>query len=165
MEIQDIMTTSPETCGRTTNLAVAVERLWKADCGVLPVVDYDGSLVGIITDRDICIALGTRNRPASTILVENVMTTAVETCREDEDVVDALARMKERRVRRLPVVDDRGKLVGILSLNDIILATGSGAKAIKPAAVLQTFKAICAQNLPVPVSDRLSAPLRLASGV
>jgi CBS domain-containing protein len=91
MEIQDIMTTSPETCGRTTNLAVAVERLWKADCGVLPVVDYDGSLVGIITDRDICIALGTRNRPASTILVENVMTTAVETCREDEDVVDALA--------------------------------------------------------------------------
>ena len=151
MKIRDIMTTSPETCGRTTNLAAAVERLWSADCGVLPVVDRDGSLVGIITDRDICIALGTRNRPASGILVDNVMTSDVETCRDDEDVAVALGRMQERRVRRLPVLDDRGTLVGVLSLNDIILATGSGAKAIKPAAVLQTFKAICAHDLPVPV--------------
>src|SRR5687768_3774609 len=121
MKIQDIMTASPETCGRTTNLAAAVERLWSADCGVLPVVGNDGTLVGIITDRDICIALGTRNRPASTILVDSVMTRGVDTCREDEDVAVALGRMKERHVRRLPVLDDRGRLVGILSLNDIIL--------------------------------------------
>lgn len=157
MKIQDIMTTSPETCERTTNVAAAVERLWRADCGVLPVVDSDGSLVGIVTDRDICIALGTRNRPASTILVDSVMTSGVETCREDEDVVVALGRMKERRVRRLPVLDNRRKLVGILSLDDVVLATGS-AKAIKPAVVLQTFKAICAHNLPVPVAgDKIDA--------
>jgi CBS domain-containing protein len=157
MKVQDIMTTAPETCRPTTNLASAVERLWRADCGVLPVVDEGGMLVGIITDRDICIAIGTRNRPASTILVEGVMTRSVETCQADDDVNVALGRMKDRRVRRLPVLDDRGKLVGILSLNDIVLATGPGAKAVKPTAVLQTFKMICAHNLPMVVGGSADA--------
>lgn len=157
MTVQDIMTTAPETCRPATNLASAVERLWRADCGVLPVTDDDATLVGIITDRDICIALGTRNRPAATILVEGVMRRPVETCRADEDVNAALDRMEARRVRRLPVLDEQGKLVGILSLNDIVLATGAGAKAVKPTAVLQAFKAICAHNLPMAVGGSADA--------
>ena len=157
MKVQDIMTTAPETCRPTTNLASAVERLWRADCGVLPVTDDDATPVGVITDRDICIALGTRNRPAATILVESVMRRTVETCRPDEDVNVALDRMKARRVRRLPVLDGQGKLVGILSLNDIVLAMGPGAMAVKPTAVLQTFKAICAHNLPMVVRGNADA--------
>ena len=157
MTVRDIMTTSPETCRPTTNLASAVERLWRADCGVLPVTADDATVVGIITDRDICIALGTRNRSAATILVDSVMRRPVETCRADEDVNVALDRMKARRVRRLPVLDDQGKLAGILSLNDIVLAAGPGAKAVKPAAVLQTFRAICAHNLPMVVGGNADA--------
>lgn len=157
MKVQDIMTTAPETCRTATNLAVAVERLWNADCGVLPVTDENARLTGIITDRDICIALGTRNRPASSVRVDEVMRRPVETCRTDEDVNVALGRMKERRVRRLPVLDDQGKLVGMLSLNDIVLATGSGANAVKPRVVMQTFKAICAHNVPVMVGGKADA--------
>ena len=149
MKVQEIMTTAPEACRPATTLAAAFERLWAADCGVLPVTDDGATLVGIVTDRDICIALGTRNRPAATVPVETVMRRTVHTCRPDDDVDVALGRMQERRVRRLPVVDDRGKLVGLLSLNDVVLAAGTGPKAaVKPAAVLQTLKAICAHDLP-----------------
>ena len=63
MKVRDIMTTAPETCGRKTNLASVAAHLWRADCGVLPVIDQDRELVGIVTDRDICIALGTRIAP------------------------------------------------------------------------------------------------------
>jgi CBS domain-containing protein len=58
----------------TTDLASAAARFWRADCGVLPVVDHDGKLVGIITDRDICIAVGTRDRLPSNLVVAEVMT-------------------------------------------------------------------------------------------
>jgi len=149
MKVQDIMTPSPETCRETTNLAAAVEQLWRADCGILPVTDTAGKLAGVITDRDICIALGTRNRPASDVTVADVMRRTVETCGADEDVSEALARMKQRRVRRLPVVDREARITGVLSLNDIVLAAGSGANAVKPSAVVETFKTICAHNVPV----------------
>jgi CBS domain-containing protein len=151
MKVHDIMTTAPETCRPTTNLASAVEQLWRADCGALPVADDAGTLVGIITDRDICVALGTRNRPASTIPVGEVMRRSVEACHADDDVDLALDRMRNRRVRRLPVLDDDGKLAGIVSLNDIVRATGPGARAVKPSAVLQAFKAICTPSLPMVV--------------
>ena len=74
MKVRDIMTTAPETCGPKTNLASVAAHLWRADCGVLPVIDQDRKLIGIITDRDICIALGTRDRPASEVVVDEVMT-------------------------------------------------------------------------------------------
>lgn len=157
MKVQEIMTTAPEVCRPDTNLAAAVERMWAADCGILPVTDEAMRPIGVVTDRDICIALGTRNRAASAIGVESVMRQAVETCRVDDDVTRALERMKEGRVRRLPVVDALGRLAGILSLNDIILATGSGSKAIKPAAVLETFKAICSHDVPVVIGKKADA--------
>lgn len=157
MKVQDIMTTGPETCRAETNLAVAVERLWRADCGILPVTDEAARPIGVITDRDICIALGTRNRPASAISTDSVMRQPVETCRADEDVIAALDRMKQRRIRRLPVVDAQGKLAGILSLNDIVLVTGSGAKGVKPGAVLEAFRSICSHDLPAVIGKKADA--------
>ena len=102
MKVRDIMTTAPETCGPKTNLASVAAHLWRADCGVLPVIDQDRELIGIITDRDICIALGTRDRPASEVVVDEVMRSRVHTCRAEDDVSVALGLMKEHRVRRLP---------------------------------------------------------------
>lgn len=155
MRVHEIMTTAPETCGPETNLAAAVERMWRADCGVLPVITGEAALVGIITDRDMCIALGTRNQPASAIPVASVMTRDVATCRTDEEVDAALARMTERRVRRLPVVDESARLIGVLSLDDIVLA--SGPTTVKPAAVVQALKAICAPKLPAVGTGRAEA--------
>ena len=102
MKVRDIMTTAPETCGPKTNLASVTAHLWRADCGVLPVIDQDRKLIGIISDRDICIALGTRDRPASEVVVDEVMSSSVQTCRAEDDVSVALGLMKEHRVRRLP---------------------------------------------------------------
>jgi CBS domain-containing protein len=151
--VHDIMTPSPETCRPDDNLATAVALLWKADCGVLPVTDHANRVAGILTDRDICIALGTRDERASRVRVESVMRTNVLTCRPDEEVLTALARMTDHRVRRLPVVDATDNLVGILSLNDAVLAAGSGRDAVRTAAVLDTVRAVCAHALPVPLAQ------------
>lgn len=154
MKVNELMTTSPETCRPGDNLAEAVALLWKADCGALPVTDGTNRLAGIVTDRDICIALGTRNVRASDVRVESVMRTSVRTCGADEDVLAALGRMGDARVRRLPVVDDAGHLAGILSIDDVVLAAGgSGTRGgVRPGALLDSFKAICAHPLPAPVS-------------
>lgn len=167
MKVTDIMTPSPEVCRPDDNLAKAVELLWKADCGVLPVVDHSGRVAGILTDRDICIALGTRNVRASNAGVASVMRTTVQTCHPSDDVLTALSLMTDRRVRRLPVVDG-GRLVGVVSLNDAVLAAGAGRNAIRSGAVLDALKAVCAHPLPVPTrgaaakaAERQLTPLRL----
>ena len=73
MKVKEIMTIAPEAGRPEDNLARAVELLWEADCGVLPIVDDTGRVAGILTDRDICIALGTRNARASDVLIASVM--------------------------------------------------------------------------------------------
>jgi CBS domain-containing protein len=121
MKIREIMVKSPKYCDPGSNCAAAIERLWSTGCGALPVVDAGKKVVGIITDRDICIALGTRNRRPAELLVGEVMTSDVATCRADDDIHDALHTMRLRKVRRLPVVDAAGRLEGILCATDVLL--------------------------------------------
>jgi CBS domain-containing protein len=123
MKVGDVMTKSPAYCSPETNLAAAVAILWNRNCGVLPIVS-DESLVGIVTNRDICIALGTRNQLPSEIAVKDVASRKIVAGKPDDDLRKALAIMAEARVRRLPVVDATGKLQGILSIDDVILRTG-----------------------------------------
>jgi CBS domain-containing protein len=151
MKVQELMTVSPEACRPDDNLGQAVSQLWKADCGALPVVDHTGRLAGILTDRDICIALGSRNTRAAETTVGSVMRTSVEVCEPNDDVLMALARMSERRIRRLPVVDAEHRLLGIVSLSDAALATGTGRNAVRPSAVLDALRTICQHPLPVPM--------------
>ena len=153
MKVQDLMTPAPEACRPDDNLGEAVALMWTADCGVLPVTDHSGHVAGILTDRDICVALATRNQRAADVRVGSVMRTNVQTCLPSEEVLTALARMGDRRVRRLPVVDTLGRLVGILSLNDAVLAAG-GSDGVRPAAVLDAFKAVCAHQLPAAAPKR-----------
>ena len=117
-----------------------------ADCGILPVVE-DGKLVGVATDRDMYIALATRNRLASEITVGQVAGTKVFTCRPDDDVHDALATMKRHCVRRLPVEGFGRSVVGIVSMNDILLAAGP-RRAVRNDEVIDTFQTICAHHHP-----------------
>ncbi|MGH9763199.1 MAG: CBS domain-containing protein [Blastocatellia bacterium] len=121
MKVKELMTHEPKTCGTGTNLASAVEVLWTNDCGCLPVIDENCKVIGIITDRDISIAVGTKDRRPSEITVGEVITGAVECCQPDEDVSAALNKMQSHRIRRLPVVNHEGLLLGILSLNDVAL--------------------------------------------
>src|SRR5690349_7646179 len=119
MKVKDLMTANPVTCSPGDNLASVALQMWDWDCGVLPVVD-DGQIRGVITDRDISMALLFKGKPASAVTVAEVVNGYVYSCSPDDEVADALRIMREHKVRRLPVVED-GRLQGLLSLNDVVL--------------------------------------------
>jgi CBS domain-containing protein len=148
MKVKDVMTTDVKTCTPDTTVAEAAHLMWEGDCGILPVVDA-GELVGVVTDRDMYIALATRNTLASRLKVGSVATKKLVTCVPEDDVKGALAKMSHERVRRLPVVGFGGTVLGILSMNDILLAAGAG-KALTNEDVVETLQAICAHHHPVP---------------
>jgi CBS domain-containing protein len=139
MKVRDIMTKEVKCCGPDTNLAAATELMWSTDCGILPVMD-NGKLVGIVTDRDICIALGTQNRRATEVRAGEIASHDVQTCAVDADVDSAMAAMRRAKIHRLPVVDD-GKMVGILALNDIVDAVDVRSD-IDTGVVMDTLKAV-----------------------
>ncbi len=111
----------PKFCDPAMNCAGAIELLWSAGCGALPVVNSEKRVVGIVTDRDICVALGTRNRRPSELLVKELMTSDVACCGPDDEIHEALKTMRQRKVRRLPVVDATGRLEGMLCATDLLL--------------------------------------------
>ena len=148
MKVKDLMTAQPVTCSPDTNLAAAAALMLDADCGILPVTE-NGKLVGVVTDRDMYIALATRNRLASDVTVGDVARRHVFTCGPDDDIATALATMKAHHVRRLPVEGFGQTVIGIVSMNDILLAvTPTGdVGAVDVVDVLQT---ICAHHQPRP---------------
>ena len=143
MKIQSIMTKDVATCGPGTDLAAAATLMWQRDCGIVPVIGESGSVVGVITDRDICIAAATRGLAPSHIAAADAMSHPIHACMAADDVSEALAVMTQFQVRRLPVIDESGRLKGIVSLNDLVTASG---RTKGPAAkdVLATLSAISA---------------------
>jgi CBS domain-containing protein len=115
MKVRDVMTKQTAFCGPETNLAQAVELMWKNACGFLPVAGEGGNVIGVITDRDISIALGTRDRRASEVCVRSAMSSRLFACTPDDDVHTALKTLKSEGIRRLPVIDREGMLMGVLS--------------------------------------------------
>lgn len=97
------MTPFAACCTPDTNVGAAFELLWSHDCGMLPVTNKDNQVIGLVTDRDICIAMGTRSRLAGELTIGEDSVTNIFTCRPDDEIHEALATMAEKRVRRLPV--------------------------------------------------------------
>lgn len=120
MKVQSVMTQGVYTCRPDSDLASVAKKMFDGDCGLLPVLE-NGRLCGVITDRDICMAVMVRGERPSDIRVDQVMSGEHYTCRADEDVKSALQTMAEHQVRRLPVVGRDGELDGVLALNDLIL--------------------------------------------
>jgi uncharacterized protein (DUF2267 family)/CBS domain-containing protein len=148
MKVKEVMTKKVKTCTPETDLAAVAETMWRRDCGMLPVVEDGGKVVGIITDRDVCIAAGCRRRDPATIPVNEVIMGEVFSCSPEEDVREALQIMRQNQVRRLPVIDSAGKLRGLLSMNDLAIKVQPDAKAPEPGAqdIHVTLKAICAHR-------------------
>jgi CBS domain-containing protein len=146
MLVRDIMTRSPRHIRPDATVAEAARIMWDIDCGIVPVLGTSGRLVGVLTDRDICIAAATRDVAPGQLLVSALTHKAgqpVITCRPDEDVRSALARMAEHHVRRLPVTDD-GHMVGLLSIDDVAGAASDAPDAdVHYADVARTLQAIC----------------------
>jgi predicted transcriptional regulator len=126
---------------------MAAMQMWEGDLGVLPVLN-GGQVVGVITDRDICMAAATKHRDPQTIRVDEVMTGQVFGCRPDADIHEALKIMRRRQVRRLPVINpDNGRLAGILSLDEVALHAQPSRKAdLTTQDVANTLRSICADR-------------------
>lgn len=148
MKLSEIMKTSVATCSPDETLAVAAERMWQRDVGCLPVVDHQGQVRAMVTDRDICMAAYTQGKPIFAIPVSVAMSRQLVACLPSDTVSGAEQMMREHRVRRLPVIDGHGRLLGIVSLNDLARLARSGKSSRKPMVsaeeVAATFAAVSA---------------------
>ena len=147
MTVEKLMTKEVRSCGPHDTLAAAAHQMWDGDCGALPVVEgAERRVVGVITDRDICMAGYFKGTPLDQIQVESVMSRIVKSCHPADDLAAAEATMASARVRRLPVVDASGQLLGMLSLADIAREAGRKVggrrSACSPAEVAETVAAI-----------------------
>lgn len=145
MRVHQLMSRPAVTCRMTSDLAAVAMMMWRHDCGVIPVVDDAERLVGLVTDRDICMALATRHRRPEELNAANVMRKEVFTVEPHQDVREAMRLMAKEQVRRLPVLLEDRRLAGMLSVNDLVLNIRSRARAgSEPTAtdVLETLQAI-----------------------
>jgi len=155
MKVKEVMMRTPYHIPLEANLGMATELMWKGNCGFLAVVDAEKKVCGVITDRDICVALGTRNRTAGEVAVEQVVQRKLHACSPEDDIHIALQTMMDEHVRRLPVVDLNGNLVGVVSMDDLVLRAEPSRIGREPELsseeVVRGYRTILKKDLPVSV--------------
>ena len=144
MNVRDLMTQDVKTCRSHDSLDFAASLMWTADCGCVAVVNETGHVVGMLTDRDICMAALTQAGTLSQLRAETAMATEIHWCRPEDTLLTALGKMQTNQVRRLPVVDSEGGLVGIISLNDLIREATRPHKGKAPVTATGVSKALAA---------------------
>jgi len=153
MRVVDIMMGTPYHCSPETNLGAATELMWIGNCGFLPVVGEDNKVVGVITDRDICVALGTRNCTAGNVTVREVMSGKMFACAPEDEIETVLETMRAGHVRRLPVITEAGALVGVVSIDDVIIHTErsgiAGSPGLSTVEVVKALQGINERQLPL----------------
>ena len=142
MKVADLMTPDVRSCTIHDSLNAAARIMWDHDCGCAPVVDAHGKLVGIVTDRDICMAAYTQGAPLEAIPVDRVMSPKVISCARTDDLAVAHRLMRTHEIHRIPVVDSRGRPIGIVSLSDIINHWHGDRAAEMAVEIAATFAAI-----------------------
>ena len=159
MKVQDVMTDEVQSCAPETNLATVAMQMWRGDFGAMPVVAAR-KVVGMITDRDICMAAATKHRDPANIRVKEVISGQVYGCSCDTDIHEALKIMQQKQVRRLPIISpEDGRLQGILSMNDVALKTQAGREVeLSAEDVEQTLRAICTHR-PVSPTKPVQQPV------
>jgi CBS domain-containing protein len=152
MKVKEVMTCTPYTCRKESNLGEVAELMWKGNCGFLPIMGADGRVCGVITDRDICMALATRNKLAGEVTAAEVSQGRLHACSPEDEIHVALLTMREGKVRRLPVIDSDGRAVGVLSMDDVLLHAepSSSGKIVELSAdeVVRCYRIINQRELP-----------------
>ena len=149
MKVQDVMSVEIGFISPADNLALVADVMRQKDCGSVPIVNAENRIVGMITDRDICIAVGTQDCKASEIKAEEFCSGDVIVCDADEKIKDALKKMRVNKIKRLPVTSQSGELVGIISVSDILRAIENDKKLRKK--LVSTLVEI---NKPPPITLR-----------
>jgi len=163
MKTSELMTREPRAVRGLDRLDAAARVLWDQDCGIVPVVDAAGVLVGVLTDRDLCMAVYTQGRLLTDIPVSAVMARVVRSCRPDDAITTVLQTMTQAQVHRLPVVDGKGVLVGIVSITDLVRAANSRPTAVDVGGVVKTLAAIAAPRRAVAPATRPAASSAVAA--
>lgn len=140
-----LMTTHVRTCQADDALSHAAHLMWNEDCGIVPVLS-GRQVVGVITDRDICMATYIQGKAPAELRVEDSMSKQLFSCSADDSVATALAMMRDGRVRRLPVLTVDGKLLGLLSLADVVRWAQPLSNPSVDAAITETLAAISARS-------------------
>ena len=152
MRIKDIMSHPAVTCPLDSPLDQPARLMWEFDCGVIPLVDRNGRLAGIITDRDICMAALTKGKPLHEIPSAAAMATRLVSC-QAEDTIEAVEEMmRDSQVRRVPVADATGYPVGVVALNDLARFAARAKKSSLDREFVQTIAAVCeprARTVPI----------------
>ena len=150
MTIQPLMSQNVHYCRPDQTLDYAASQMWEHDCGCLPVCSGDGEprVIGMLTDRDICMAAMFQGRPLRELKIADAMSHDIRVCDIDDRPEDVELLMREQQIRRVPVVDSSGALIGIVSLADLARAahdrpTSAGAEAVLETDVGHTLAAIC----------------------
>lgn len=149
MRVEQIMTKQVSSCSPDTSLAEAAQLMWDHDCGCLPVCTQNGAsrVAAVITDRDICMAALFKGQPLYELRVADAMSRQLRACRPGDSVVDAENTMRKARIRRLPVIDEQGSLLGMISLADLAREAAredhSPKQEVTEMEVGDTLAAIC----------------------
>jgi CBS domain-containing protein len=155
MKIEEIMTKDVATCAPDDGTDVAARIMRDRECGIVPVVGRSREVLGVISDRDVCLAALASGKPLAQIRVVHAMTAGVRFCTPRATIYEAEAIMRAGRVRRLPVVDAARRLVGLVSIDDIaqalVRAEGQGLfiGRLDEGAFAQTMAAVCRRRVAV----------------
>ncbi|HET9955361.1 MAG TPA: CBS domain-containing protein [Polyangiaceae bacterium] len=146
MKIAEIMTRDVSSCTPHDTLATAAQIMWENDCGAVPVVDRDGKLVGIITDRDLAMAAQLQGVALRESSVASAMARDVKCCAPQDTPATVQALMQQHKIRRVPVVDAERRLIGIISLGDLAYVMSStqtlGGDGMTWTALAHTLAAV-----------------------
>lgn len=127
MYTRDAMITDVHCCQEQDTLQHAASLMWQHDCGSIPILDKEGRPIGILTDRDIAMAAMLNSCALSDLRAKQIIGKhPVITCKDNASLERCLALMEEHEIRRIPVVDDEGRLAGIISMGDAVAFTSDG---------------------------------------
>jgi CBS-domain-containing membrane protein len=147
MKVDDIMTRDVRSCSPDESLGSAAQIMWEMDCGAVPVVDSERRVIGMITDRDICMASHLQGVILSDASVASAMARDIKCCGPHDSPATVQALMQQHKIRRVPVIDAQRRLIGIVTLADLAYIMGSsqtlGGDGMTWSAVGHTLAAVC----------------------
>jgi CBS-domain-containing membrane protein len=162
MKVRDLMTSDVKSCREYNTLNTAARMMWEHDVGCLPIVDHENHILGMLTDRDVCMSSYIQGAPLTGALVTSAMSKEVFSCRPDDELASVERLMRKRQVHRVPVVDAQGCLAAIIPLNDLAREAAKESQSKKPrrvsdAEITETIAAVCAPRHRIIVATQAAA--------
>lgn len=156
MHAAEVMKHPVYVCSIDASLEQVARVMWEHDCGAVPLVDAEGRAVAMITDRDIAMAAHLQGKPLHEIAARTAASRSLASVREESTLEEVESRMRDWQIRRVPVVDDRERVVGIVTLNDIAVHAAPGGRrvgALSAESISKTLQAICEHRTNEPLAS------------